>query len=226
MKVREMSQIRALPLNSIKGETRKMMEVASELHGLGFMPGTGGNISTLISPDPFLLQISASGIDKGKMSEASFITVDEDGQPLSGKLKPSAETLLHIAILRSTDAGSVIHTHSVNGTVLSEIYREKGYISITGYEMLKALSGNKTHECTEVIPVINNSQDMPFLHEIVMRELHDKTDTHAILLEGHGLYTWGADVFEAKRHTEAIEFLLEVIYRKMLISGKNEKMME
>jgi methylthioribulose-1-phosphate dehydratase len=34
-----------------------------------------------------------------------------------------------------------------------------------------------------------------------------------LLLRGHGLYTWGSDLAEAKRHVEILEFLLEVVGR-------------
>jgi methylthioribulose-1-phosphate dehydratase len=34
-----------------------------------------------------------------------------------------------------------------------------------------------------------------------------------LLLKAHGLYTWGADVAEARRHVEILEFLLEVLTR-------------
>jgi len=36
---------------------------------------------------------------------------------------------------------------------------------------------------------------------------------HGFLLRRHGLYTWGEDLAQAKRHLEILEFLLEVIGR-------------
>jgi methylthioribulose-1-phosphate dehydratase len=30
-------------------------------------------------------------------------------------------------------------------------------------------------------------------------------------MAGHGLYTWGADLAEARRHIEVLEFLMEVL---------------
>jgi methylthioribulose-1-phosphate dehydratase len=39
---------------------------------------------------------------------------------------------------------------------------------------------------------------------------------HGFLLRGHGLYTWGADVAQARRHVEILEFLLEVVGRREL----------
>jgi methylthioribulose-1-phosphate dehydratase len=39
-------------------------------------------------------------------------------------------------------------------------------------------------------------------------------DAHGFLIRRHGLYTWGQDLAEAKRHLETLEFLFEAIERK------------
>jgi methylthioribulose-1-phosphate dehydratase len=36
---------------------------------------------------------------------------------------------------------------------------------------------------------------------------------HGFLIRRHGLYTWGADIAQARRHLEVLEFLLEVVGR-------------
>ncbi|MEC8305131.1 MAG: class II aldolase/adducin family protein [Planctomycetota bacterium] len=33
----------------------------------------------------------------------------------------------------------------------------------------------------------------------------------------HGLYTWGKDIDEARRHIEVYEFLFECLARKMML---------
>jgi len=35
-----------------------------------------------------------------------------------------------------------------------------------------------------------------------------------VLVAGHGLYTWGQDLAEARRHLEVLEFLFEVALRR------------
>ena len=92
-------------------------------------------------------------------------------------------------------------------------------IIIEAYEMLKGLSGVRTHDHREWIPIIDNSQDMLGLATTVSEVLQKHTLTHAFLLRGHGLYTWGRDVKEAKRHVEILEFLFEVVGRKMIHHG-------
>jgi methylthioribulose-1-phosphate dehydratase len=43
--------------------------------------------------------------------------------------------------------------------------------------------------------------------------LRHRPSAHGFLLRGHGLYTWGKSVDEARRHIEILEFLLEVVGR-------------
>jgi methylthioribulose-1-phosphate dehydratase len=45
----------------------------------------------------------------------------------------------------------------------------------------------------------------------------DKGPMWGYLIDGHGLYAWGRDMHEARRHLEALEFLLgcELELRKL-----------
>ena len=110
-----------------------------------------------------------------------------------------------------------MHTHSVWGTVLSEECAAQGGISIAGYEMLKGLAGVHTHEHREWLPILDNGQDMADLAKSVERTLEKHPGAHGFLLQGHGLYTWGRDLMEAKRHVEILEFLLEVVGRRLSV---------
>jgi methylthioribulose-1-phosphate dehydratase len=47
----------------------------------------------------------------------------------------------------------------------------------------------------------------------VSATLRESRGIHGFLLREHGLYTWGSDLQEAKRHVEILEFLMEVLVR-------------
>jgi methylthioribulose-1-phosphate dehydratase len=80
-------------------------------------------------------------------------------------------------------------------------------VQLEGYELLKAFHGNTTHEAAISVPVLANTQDMPTLAAQVDALLDDQT-LWGYLIDGHGLYAWGRDMAEARRHLEAFEFLL------------------
>jgi methylthioribulose-1-phosphate dehydratase len=58
--------------------------------------------------------------------------------------------------------------------------------------------------------VLENTQDYEFLAAEIRRTLAARPGTHGVLIRRHGLYTWGKDLGEAKRHVEILEFLFEV----------------
>jgi methylthioribulose-1-phosphate dehydratase len=111
-------------------------------------------------------------------------------------------------------AGAVLHTHSIWATLASNAHFRRGGLGIRGYEMLKGLRGVRTHAHEEWLPIIENSQDMPALSRTVEKKLQEHPEAHGFLLRRHGLYTWGSDLAEAKRHVEILEFLLEVTGRQ------------
>ena len=178
------------------------------------MLGTSGNLSILINENPIQFLITASGKDKGELTEDDFLLVDENGRDIacnvSTNIKPSAETLLHSAIYKHTGAKAVFHVHTANSTLLSM----QNEIEFSGLEMLKAL-GFKTHDVKINIPIIENNQDMKYLFEIAPSYINEEIP--GLLLKGHGIYAWGKTVQEAKRHIETFEFLFEYRMKELLI---------
>lgn len=180
--------------------------------------GTSGNFSAVVSREPLRLVITSSGADKGALAPEQFVEVDEAGRVAGGSGRPSAETEVHLTVVRERGAQSVLHTHSVWGTILSEAYAKEGGLWVEGYEMLKGLNGVRTHEHREWLPVIENSQHWP---EVIpqIEEVLRRTRAHGFLIRRHGLYTWGESVAEAKRHVEILEFLLEVLGRTYRVAS-------
>ncbi|SEQ98118.1 methylthioribulose-1-phosphate dehydratase [Amphritea atlantica] len=182
-----------------------LIEAGRWIDAQGWCPATGGNFSARLSDDQAL--VTASGRHKGRLTDEDLLTVDLDGQPLESKLKPSAETLLHTRLYQLNSAiGAVLHTHSVASTVLSRLERDD-WLTLCGYEMQKSLSGNQSHEATIQLAVFDNTQDMQALAEQLALRWQQAPLNWGFLVRGHGLYAWGHDVNEARRHLEGLEFL-------------------
>lgn len=192
----------------------RLADIGKNFYQRGWVLGTSGNFSAVLQRDPLQLAITASGLDKGNLTPAHILQIDADGQVVAGQGRPSDETKLHLVAVRARGAGAVLHTHSVWSTLLSQnVFAHADGIAISGYEMLKGLAGVKTHDHTEWLPIIENSQQMDELAQTVEATLQRFPAAHGFLLRGHGLYTWGNDWQEAKRHIEIFEFLLEVTGR-------------
>jgi methylthioribulose-1-phosphate dehydratase len=213
--------------HSLPGLAESLCAVISGIHRRGWCEGTGGNFSVVLRQQPLILLMAPSGVDKGEVTPDQLIEVDEQQRVLRGQGKASAETLLHLEIIRGTGAGAVLHSHSQAGTLISahlepQIADDGGgvetginHLELTNLEMLKGLSGVTSHQAVIRIPVLSNDQNLQRLSDRASRHLPHAP--YGLLISGHGLYAWGKDLREAKRHLEIHEFLLEQFWRRMLL---------
>jgi methylthioribulose-1-phosphate dehydratase len=206
----------------------RLRAIGREFHGRSWSLGTSSNYSVVASREPLELLITVSGKDKSALGRDDFVRVDTTGRPVDGSgKKSSAETLLHCLLAELIPSvGAVLHTHSVWSTILSGADLERGSLRIEGYEMLKGLTGIATHDTIEEVPIFANSQDMASLAEEIRTRFAaaDWSDParppfHGFLLARHGLYTWGRDLDEARRHIEIHEFLFEVVARSRMLTA-------
>lgn len=193
-----------------------LAECGGELAARGWTPATSSNFSMRMGDEH--VAITISGRDKGRLVEKDIMVVDLKGRAVGSEHRPSAETLLHTQLYaRDPDVGCVLHTHSHNQTVASRLYAEEGQIIFAGYELLKAFRGFDTHDTIMRVPVLPNSQDMQELAGFVESWLEDEESAQlqhgtpvgvGYLIDGHGIYAWGKDMAETRRHLDAFEFLI------------------
>ncbi|TFH72304.1 methylthioribulose 1-phosphate dehydratase [Gammaproteobacteria bacterium LSUCC0112] len=196
--------------DSYEQAAAELIRVGRRLWQQGFCPATSSNFSRRL--DAGQCAITVSGRDKGLLQHTDIMRIDMNGLSLDGQT-PSAETLLHTQLYRrDTSIGAVLHTHSVKAALVS--MHVTGSVMIEGLELLKALKGIKTHQSTLEIPVFDNTQDIVALAQDVDRWMTQHGTGHAYLIKGHGLYSWGANISEALRHIEALEYLLDYYWHQ------------
>jgi len=206
--------------------------VGREFHGRGWSLGTSSNYSVILGREPLELLVTASGKDKSALGRDDFVRVDAEGRVVDGSdRRSSAETLLHCTIAELVPSvGAVLHTHSPWATILSAADLPAGAavgnLRIAGYEMLKGLEGIATHDTHEDVPIFANTQDMRELSARIRARFAGldfraagRPPLHGFLIARHGLYTWGRDLAEARRHIEIYEFLFECVARARTLAA-------
>lgn len=197
-------------------ETEEFLARSAELgavgrffHARNWAPATSGNYSARV--DEQNIAVTVSGTHKGELTGQEIMVVNPDGERVASfhlGQRSSAETLLHTSVYQADETiGSVLHSHSVNSTVISRLAGES--VVLEGYEMLKAFPGIDTHATRLVVPVFNNQQEIPRLVVEVNAYREHAEIFPGYLIRGHGLYSWGKNVAEARRCIEAFEFLFE-----------------
>jgi len=190
---------------------------AARFASFGWMRGTSGNVSLVLSRDPLRLAVTVSARDKGELTGADVVVVGAkvSAVPIDGAARPasapsvppapSAEAALHAHIASVTGAGAVVHVHTV-AAVAAGWHWPSG-VELEGIEMLKGI-GVPAEGVRVTIPVIPNSQDMRILGERFERARRPQVP--AAIVASHGLYAWGSDLEQARHHTEIVEWLLEL----------------
>lgn len=202
--------------NGVVGESntavgQQIADIARGLYARGWMPGTAGNISVRTGATAV---ITGSALSKGELTAADMVTVSvADSHPVSGSRRPSAETAIHTAIYRATDAGAVVHVHAPHATAQTASVATS--LTYQGYELIKGLG---TADVI-TIPVARNHPDVARIGADIERHLTEHPDSPPVLfIAGHGITGWGADLAQARDRVECLEAMCELV----TLTGRRE----
>ncbi|MDB5084966.1 MAG: methylthioribulose 1-phosphate dehydratase [Bacilli bacterium] len=202
----------SLPICNREEAAGQLMQIAQVLSAKGWLPATSGNLSVLMQKEPLLMAVTASGVDKEFLRQDDIVVVDQDCQVVGGTThrKPSYETQIHRLIYDLTDAGAVLHVHTVFNNLVG-VYAKDGWLKLRSIELIKAF-GVWEEDAEIVIPVVDNFADIAELTQHAANRLKlGKLLVPGLLLRTHGIYVWGKTWQEAKKHLQAFEFLFEYL---------------
>jgi methylthioribulose-1-phosphate dehydratase len=195
-------------------DTRELLcELLRLFYDKGWVSGTGGGICALEAPGRLLL--APTGVHKERVRPEDLFVVDAEGgkvleSPTDATLRPSECADIFRSIIRERGAGSVVHSHALSAVLACDSAEDA--IAIEKLEMLKGVPGLSNTD-RHLVPVVSNTPREPELTADVERVLadHRYVDSYAIGVRDHGAYLWGADAWEAKKHTEVYHFLFEAV---------------
>lgn len=189
---------------------RQVVNVGLEALERGVVHGTAGNMSVR-DPASGLIAISPSGMPYPTVSPADVVIVDDQGEKIDGKRKPSSETPLHTMVMRArSDIAAIVHTHSHYSTVVSCIR-----------PCLPAILTEVCLAVGDTIPVtrygLTGTSDFgESVVEVVTPE------TKAVIIKNHGLICFGKDFDEALLIAEIVEEAAKVYVHALAANGGRE----
>ena len=174
----------------------------------GLITFTWGNVSG-IDREQGLVVIKPSGVSYDVMKADDMVVVDlKAGVVVEGKLKPSTDTPTHIELYKAfPNIGGVVHTHSRWATTFAQAGR--------GIIALGTTHGDYFYgeiPCTRQMTVAEIQGEYEKETGTVIKETFQgkNADTiPAVLVYGHGPFTWGKDPMDAVHNAVALD---EVAY--------------
>ena len=201
-------------MTQIENQKSQLAETIRSYHQKGWSPATSTNYSFRMATDLDRIYVSRSGVDKSQFLPTDFMEIDRFGNPTPDfhAIKPSAETLIHCVLYDLfPDTEVILHSHSIYSVLMSQ--RFAGSVPFRGYEIQKGFQGQTTHDAEIFVPILENSQDMVEFSAWMHKEKAEFSN-HCFIIRNHGAYAWGRNLFEAKRHLETLEYLLQVEFLK------------
>lgn len=198
------------PREQVASSKNLLCELLRQFYHLGWCTGTGGGIS-MRDGDGYLM--APSGVAKERVQPHELFEMDQNFEitnldSLENKKVSECEPLFR-AIYEKTDAGAVIHSHSVNIVVALSHKRDVPGLSWERLEMIKGIRG-AAYTDIHLVPVIKNTPRECELTSSLTDCLEDlPNNAHGIFVRDHGAYIWGRDVMEAKRHAEVYDWLCQ-----------------
>ena len=165
---------------------------------------TWGNVSA-VDREKGLVVIKPGGVAYDTMQPEDMVVVDlMSGAVVEGRYKPSSDTPTHLVLYRAfRGVGGIVHTHSRWATVFAQAHCP-----------IPALGTTHADDFYGEIPCTRVMTDAEIggayeanTGEVIVERFRD-LDPHtmrAVLVAGHGPFTWGSDAGEAVHNAVVLE---------------------
>jgi L-ribulose-5-phosphate 4-epimerase len=174
---------------------------------------TWGNASE-VDRDAGVFAIKPSGIDYDELTPEEISVVElESGDQVAGVLKPSSDTRTHLQLYRAFDnVGGIVHTHSEYATAWAQAYNS---IPCLGTTHADHFYGDIP--CTRALSQSEVGGDYEYnTGEVILEHFRENvinaTEMPAVLVGGHGPFTWGGSAKDAV----AASLVLETVAKMAL----------
>ncbi len=180
----------------------RVFEANSLLPELNLVKLTWGNVSE-INRDIGVIVIKPSGVSYENMDADQMVVTDLSGNPLEkNALKPSSDLPTHVFLYKEMSTiSSIVHTHSTNSVIWAQSGRDLPAYGTTHADTFHGsvpCTRQLTREEIETDYEVNTGK---VIVEIFKEKNITSTEMPAVLVYGHGPFTWGDTPGKAVEHS-------------------------
>jgi len=196
----------------------EVLEANLELVRRGLVLYTFGNVSG-IDRGQGLVAIKPSGVSYEKMTPADMVITDLTGKIVEGTLRPSSDLATHLELYKHfAHIGGVTHTHSEYATAWAQAERE-----------IPCLGTTHADSFYGPVPVTARLSEAEIAGEYeretgvaIWRRFAelDPDSIPAVLVAGHGPFSWGASATEAAHNAAILEYVARMASHTLAVNGK------
>jgi L-fuculose-phosphate aldolase len=183
-------------MTTVQQHCEEIARFSRQLHQAGFVAATDGNLSVRLDNERVLSTPTA--MSKGSLSADDIVTVDMDGQLISGRHNVTSEIAMHLMIYKlRPDVRGIVHAHPVTATgfataglalnqpLVSEVVMRLGSIPLAKYG-----TPGTPELCKSLEPLVLNH--------------------NAILMANHGAVAFAETLEGAYMNMEMIEHFAKI----------------
>ena len=199
---------------------QQVLEANLLLPEYGLITFTWGNVSG-IDREKGLVVIKPSGVEYNGMTAEHLVAVElETGKIADGSLSPSSDTATHLILYKAfPDIGGVVHTHSRWATIFAQAGRGIPALGTTHADYFYG-----EIPCTRKMTSQEITGDYEADTGKVIIERFAELDPNAIqavLVHGHGPFTWGKDAREAVHNAVVLEEIAFMAWHDIMLAERS-----
>ena len=195
---------------------QEVLEANLRLASTGLAPLTWGNVSQRDKSGKYML-IKPSGVPYETMDTEDLVLVEiETGRKIWGSKKPSSDTNTHLELYRAFPGiKAIVHTHSKFATIFAQLRRD-----IPAFGTTHADHFYGPVPCTRPLTEAEIENDYELnTGKVIVETFEDKDPLAipAVIVGGHGPFTWGSSAKKAVDNSVALEACADMAWHVLAL---------
>lgn len=203
---------------------KRVFKANLELPKRNLIKYTWGNVSE-IDEERKHFAIKPSGVSYEEMTYEDMVICDLQGNIIEGDLNPSSDMLTHAVLYRNfEDIGGIVHTHSPWATTWAQAGEDVPAMGTTHADTFYGSIPCARYLTQDEVDRNYEESTGDVIVETFEQRNIKPMEIPAVLLKGHGPFTWGKDATQAVMNAVVLEEVCKTNYHARQLNSFSEEL--